>query len=58
MSGFKSFSQNTTSHANVTKAQVNEHSEVIPPAETETSPKPASENDQSANNEQPDPNNK
>ncbi|WP_343620542.1 hypothetical protein [Acinetobacter proteolyticus] len=59
MSGFKNFSQNTTNHANVIKAQSNEHSQGnAPTEETQPTPKPESENDQSVNNDQPDPLNK
>lgn len=58
MSGFKSFSQNTTSHANVIKAQSNEHSEGSSSTENPPSQTPDTENDQSLNNDQPDPNNK
>lgn len=58
MSGFKSFSQNTTNHANTIKVQANEHSEVKSPTETQPSQTPSSESDQSGNNDQPDPNNK
>ncbi|MDM1020297.1 hypothetical protein QSV37_08260 [Acinetobacter sp. VNK23] len=58
MSGFKSFSQNTTNHANTIKAEANEHSEVNAPTETQPSQTSGSENDLSGNNDQPDPNNK
>ncbi|MEN4984094.1 hypothetical protein [Acinetobacter modestus] len=61
MSGFKSFSQNTTNHANTIKVQAtNEHSEVKSPTETQPSQTPSSESDLSGNNDQdqPDPNNK
>ncbi|MBJ8482426.1 hypothetical protein [Acinetobacter vivianii] len=58
MSGFKSFSQNTTNHANMIKAQSQEHTEVNSSTETQSSQTPSSENDQTENNDQPDPHNK
>lgn len=58
MSGFKSFSQNTTDQANTIKAQLNEHTEVNSPTESQPSQVPGLDKDQSGNNEQPDPNNK
>lgn len=58
MSGFKSFSQNTTSHANTIKAQSNEHTEVNSPTESKPSQVSGTDKDQPENNEQPDPNNK
>ncbi|WP_445404560.1 hypothetical protein [Acinetobacter vivianii] len=58
MSGFKSFSQNTTEHANVIKAQSNEHTEVNSPNDSQPSQVPGTVKDLPENNEQPDPNNK
>ncbi|WP_171293617.1 hypothetical protein [Acinetobacter haemolyticus] len=58
MSGFKSFSQNTTNHAKVIKAQAMEHSAVTPPTETPPTQVPGTVKDLPENNEQPDPNNK
>ncbi|MGN5765116.1 hypothetical protein ACNQO6_12300 [Acinetobacter calcoaceticus] len=58
MSGFKSFSQNTTSQENTIKAQSNEHTEVNSPTESQPSQVPGIDKDQPGNNEQPDPNNK
>ncbi|ENX42810.1 hypothetical protein [Acinetobacter sp. NIPH 2100] len=58
MSGFKSFSQNTTDHANVIKAQSNEHTEVNSPTDSQPSQVPGTIKDVPENNEQPDPNNK
>jgi hypothetical protein len=58
MSGFKSFSQNTTNHANIIKAKVNKHSVATPPTETQPSQVPGTVKDLPENNEQPDPNNK
>ncbi|MGN5762797.1 hypothetical protein ACNQO6_00400 [Acinetobacter calcoaceticus] len=58
MSGFKSFSQHTTLHANTIKAQSNEHTEVNSPTESQPSQHPDADKDQSGNNEQPDPHNK
>jgi len=58
MSGFKSFSQNTTNHANNIKTQMNKHSAAIPPTETDPSQVPGTVKDLPENNEQPDPNNK
>ncbi|MDQ9951251.1 MULTISPECIES: hypothetical protein [Acinetobacter] len=52
MSGFKSFSQNTTNNANVIKAQMNKHSA------TQPSEVPGTVKDLPENNDQPDPNNK
>lgn len=57
MSGFKSFSQNTTSHANIIKAQMNKDP-ATPPTETQPSEVPGTVKDLPENNEQPDPNNK
>jgi hypothetical protein len=37
MSGFKSFSQNTTNNTNIIKAQMNKHSSATPPTETQPS---------------------
>ncbi|MGC9660040.1 UNVERIFIED_CONTAM: hypothetical protein KWE07_12865 [Acinetobacter pittii] len=58
MSGFKSFSQNTTNNANVVKAQMNKHSSTQPPTETQPSEVPGTVKDLPENNDQPDPNNK
>lgn len=58
MSGFKSFSQNTTSHANAVKAQSNEHTEVNSTTKPQPSSTPETEKDLPGSNEQPDPNNK
>lgn len=58
MSGFKSFSQNTTNHANVIKAKMNKHSAATPPTETQPSQVPGTVKYLPENNEQPDPNNK
>ncbi|ADI90688.1 hypothetical protein ODQ17_14155 [Acinetobacter sp. IRS14] len=57
MSGFKSFSQNTTNHANIIKSQMNKHP-ATPPTETQPSEVPGTVKDLPENNEQPDPNNK
>lgn len=58
MSGFKSFSQNTTNNTNIIKAQMNKHSAATPPTEIEPSQVPGTVKDLPENNEQPDPNNK
>jgi len=58
MSGFKSFSQNTTNNTNMIKAQMNKHSAATPPTETEPSEVSGTVKDLPENNEQPDPNNK
>lgn len=58
MSSFKSFSQNTTNHANILKSQINKHSSATPPAETQSTQVPGTVKDLPENNEQPDPNNK
>jgi len=58
MSGFKSFSQNTTNNTNMIKAQMNKHSATTPTTETEPSEVPGTVKDLPENNEQPDPNNK
>ncbi|EXE81514.1 hypothetical protein SAMN02799632_02377 [Acinetobacter pittii] len=58
MSGFKSFSQNTTNNANVVKAQMNKHSATQPSTETQPSEVPGTVKDLPENNDQPDPNNK
>lgn len=55
MSGFKSFSQNTTNNANVIKAQMNKHSATQPPTETQPSEVPGTVKDLPENNDQPDP---
>jgi hypothetical protein len=58
MSGFKSFSQNTTNHANIIKAQMNKHSATTPPTENQPTQVPGTVKDLPENNDQPDPNNK
>ncbi|ENW05278.1 hypothetical protein [Acinetobacter beijerinckii] len=58
MSGFKSFSQNTTNHANILKSQIHKHSAATPPTETQPTQVPGTVKDLPENNEQPDPNNK
>lgn len=45
MSGFKSFSQNTTNNANVVKAQMNKHSATQPSTETQPSEAPGTVKD-------------
>lgn len=58
MSGFKSFSQNTTTHVNTIKAQSNEHTEVNSPTDSQPSQVLGTVKDLPENDEQADPNNK
>ncbi|MCH7337227.1 hypothetical protein [Acinetobacter sp. NIPH 2699] len=58
MSGFKSFSQKTTSDENTKQVQANEHSQVNSSAETKPDNAPSPEAEQTEHSEKADPNNK
>lgn len=58
MSGFKSFSKNITTQANIIKAQINEHSEVAIPKDTQPSQASGTAQDLPEINDLADPNNK
>lgn len=58
MSGFKSFSQKTTSNESIKLAPVNEHSDVSTPTENQPEATPTPEKEPNETSDQPDPNNK